>query len=233
MRFCFISDTHNYHDALTIPECDILVHCGDWTGLGRYSEVTAFATWLNKQPAKHIVIIPGNHEKVFEAELLGSIGIPGSRSWITNACPKAHVLIDESIVLEGYRIYGSPWSPFFFDWAWNAGRTITEAAHTGKPFIGDIWSKIPENTQILITHGPGYGKLDKLKPRNGITELAGCVELQKRIEQLPDLKIHAFGHLHYQGGQIEVDGNVTYINAAICDDKYRAHDSRKIVIDLP
>lgn len=234
MKLVFISDTHGKHDQVTVPECDILFHTGDWTGLGHKHEVEDFAKWLNKQTqCKHIVVIPGNHEEKFEKCLLGSDKDPSSKTWFLDHCPRVHLLIHESLELEGLKIFGSPWTPYFFNWAWNAGRTITEASHTFKPFIGDLWKDIPNDTQILLTHGPCAGVLDDaLDYGTGRIEHVGCSELSKKMRDLKDLRIHAFGHLHLNGGKIVVDEDKMYINSAICDDSYRAHDHRKVIIDI-
>lgn len=220
MKVVFISDTHNRHNKVMVPPCDILIHCGDFTFQGLKSEVENFAIWLNLQPAKHIIVIPGNHEKVMEACLSGTE--INSKEWITNHCPRAKVLIHEAIELEGIKFFGSPWTPYFFNWAWNAGRTLTEAAHVFKPFIGDLWKDIPIDTQVLVTHGPPVGILDEVADyRSGRLISVGCSELSKKIKDLKDLKVHAFGHLHLNGGRLlEVDG-VKYINAAICNDDYK------------
>lgn len=158
MKLCLISDTHTYHNKIKIPECDILIRAGDWTFEGKYTEVQDFAKWLNNQPAKDIILIPGNHEVHFEKNY------PDSHTWISADCPRANILINESLTLNGVNFYGSPYTPSFgYGWAYNAARTPTEAAHTFKPFIGDIWAKIPDNTEILITHGMPLGILDETK----------------------------------------------------------------------
>lgn len=224
-KLVFISDTHNRHSTVIVPECDILIYAGDWSFQGLESETKSFAKWLKKQPAKHIVLTCGNHEKGVEAEL------PTSRSWIVDKCPRVHLLIHESLELEGIKFFASPWTPFFFNWAWNAGRDITEAAVRNKPFIGDLWKDIPDDTQILITHGPGLGTFDEaLDFRTGRITNVGCKELTNKIATLKDLKIHAFGHLHYNGGKTMVQDGVTYINAAICDDAY-VPSRKPVVID--
>jgi len=231
MRFCCISDSHNKHKQITIPECDILFHTGDWSFQGNKSETENFAKWLEKQPAKNIVLIPGNHEKVFEKCIdgLGTEESPNSKDWIYKHCPRANLLIHESLELNGIKIFGSPWTPYFFNWAWNAGRTITEAA----PFIGDLWKDIPNDTQILLTHGPSMGILDTVTDYNtGRMVSAGCSELSKKINDLKDLKMHLFGHLHFEGGRMVEQDGVIYVNSAVVDDRYIPNDNRKVVIDI-
>jgi len=215
-----ISDTHNRHNKIQIPECYILIHCGDWTSRGYEDEVRNFAQWLNKQNAKHIIAIPGNHELEFERNL------PSSLEWFKEECPNAHLLIDQAVEIEGIKIYGSPVQPFFCDWAWNRASNATGYHSHGKsyfpPPIKPHWDAIPNDTNILITHSPPYGILDKTTYANGEPrpENLGCELLMNRIKELKDLDLHFFGHIHAPGGnQIHLDG-VSYYNAAICDEAY-------------
>ncbi len=227
MRLVFISDTHTLHEKLTIPECDILVHSGDWSFQGHEHETVEFAKWLDKQPAKRIVLTSANHEKFFETML------PESRKWVTDHCPRVDLLIHEAIEIDGLKFFASPYSPTFgMGWAWNADRTIVESAHSGKPFIGDLWKDIPEDTQILVTHGPGMGILDTVTDRRTGKEVhVGCQELTNRIKDLTSLKAHVFGHIHGPGARTETIDGVIYINAAMCDDDYRI-TRKPIVLDL-
>lgn len=217
LKIVGISDTHNRHEKLLIPECDILIHAGDWTGMGFEHEVRDFAKWLNKQTqAKHIVLIPGNHELEFENAL------PLSMHWFKEECPTAHLLINESVTIEGIKFYGSPITPFFCDWAWNK--------HRGD-VIQSYWDAIPDDTQILITHGPPYHILDQTTHADGTLrpDRLGCYQLMNRIKELKNLDLHFFGHIHACGGeQIHKDG-VSFYNAAICDETYYPSNPLTIV----
>lgn len=224
MKIVAISDTHNMHHKKEIPKCDLLIHAGDWTSMGSYEEVKKFAEWLNEQDATHIVLVPGNHELKFEREL------PYSRQWITDFCKKAHILIDESVLIEGIKIHGSPATPFFCDWAWNRSSGPTHYHTNGKTFfplpIKPHWDMIPDDTNILITHGPPFGILDKTTYANGEPrpENLGCEQLMNRIKELKDLDLHFFGHIHAPGGtQVHLDG-VSFYNAAICDECYAPYN---------
>jgi len=227
-KICFISDSHSKHKKVIVPECDLLIHAGDWSFTGEHHETVNFAKWINKQPAKEIVVIPGNHERIFFKHL------PDTLEWFKEVNFRGHLLIDQSINLYGLNIYGSPWTPAFgFDWAWNAGRTVVEASYMLQPFIGDIWAKIPDNTDILVTHGPPLGILDEvLNFGTGRIESVGCKELSKRIDQLPNLKYHVFGHIHLNGGKLyqRVDGPV-FINASVCDERYQPVNT-PVVIEI-
>ena len=213
---CMISDTHCQHKKVVVPKCDILVHAGDWSHEGKKDQVEDFAKWLDEQDADEIILIAGNHERVFQRAL------PESLNWIKDHCPRANVLIESGIEVAGIKFWGSAYTPAYgFNWAWNAGRTLTEAAHIHKPFIGDIWAKIPEETNFLVTHGMPFAILDSAYDyQMGKMICVGDTELRKKCESLSNLKYVVGGHLHHNGGKsIEISG-VTYVNAAQCDDNY-------------
>jgi Icc-related predicted phosphoesterase len=223
-----MSDSHTKHDQVIVPpNIDILFHCGDWTFRGYKDEVESFAKWLEKQPAKHIVLTGGNHEVTFKRCLEGSETDPSSKTWITDHCPRAHILIHESLELEGIKIFGSPWTPAFAQgWVWNAARTPTDAAHYFQPLLADLWNDIPTDTNVLITHGPPLGILDwALDYSTGRIENAGCRDLARKIETLKDIRIHAFGHLHYCGSKTLRFKKVQFINAAVVNDQYKISNS--------
>lgn len=207
MKIIALSDSHNKHAILgELPECDILIHAGDWSGMGRESETRNFAKWLAKQKAKHIVIVPGNHEVEFSKSL------PDARNWILDECPDAIILIEESTEIEGIKIFGSPITPWFYNWAWNVERKDI------KPY----WDKIPEGTNIVITHGPPYQILDELHFPDGTPkgEFVGCNFLGDRIKEIKP-NLHIFGHIHCGFGQKHIDGT-SYYNVCLCDEMYVA-----------
>jgi Icc-related predicted phosphoesterase len=225
MKIVAISDTHNNHRKVEVPKCDILLHCGDWTSMGRKYEVEAFAKWLDLQEqAEHIVVVPGNHELDFETH----VNVYDSYEWLTDHCPRVHVLIDRTIEIEGVKIHGSPATPYFCDWAWNRMPSeFSSEQYVGQgktktiPSIKPHWDMIPEGTNILITHGPPYDILDRTTFADGTMrpEPLGCPLLLKRIQEVKPA-LHFFGHIHYPGGtQVHKDGTSFY-NAAICDEHY-------------
>lgn len=205
MRIVCLSDTHGHHKRVTVPDGDLLVHCGDSTRRGAEPEIRSFDRWLAALPHRHKVVISGNHDFGFERD-------PAARTWITGAV----YLQDEGIEVGGLRIWGSPWQPRFFDWAFNMDR--------GAP-IRAIWDRIPAGTDILLTHGPPHGILDRT--RHG--EQVGCEELLLAVERIRP-RLHVFGHIHEDAGQAE-RGGTRFVNAAICDLTYQpVHPV--IVVDL-
>ena len=199
MKLVFISDTHNWLDYIKIPDGDILVHSGDMTKAGTEKELRKFNDDIKVLPHKHKLVIAGNHDKICQTD-------PGLAKTILKDCTW---LNDEAITIDGINFYGAPWTPEFGMWSFMLPRG---------PDLARKWSFIPDDTHVLITHGPPHGILDMVD--NIIhKENTGCEMLAERIKTLPALKIHAFGHIHEQYGHTFKDG-VLYINAASLNDRY-------------
>lgn len=200
MRIVCFSDTHGLHDAVDLPAGDLLVHAGDSTRRGLPEEVAAFGEFLAAQPHPHKVVIAGNHDFLFEREpdrareLLGDV----------------IYLQDSSAEVEGLTLWGSPWQPRYFDWAFNLSRG---------PALSDRWALVPQGVDVLVTHGPPHGILD----RTWLLRHVGCEELERALPRIrPGL--HVFGHIHeaygtWSGGA-DVGGGL-FVNASSCDRRYR------------
>jgi Icc-related predicted phosphoesterase len=191
-----ISDTHGLHDTLEIPPGDVLIHTGDITRRGDLEDVRAFDGFLAGLEHQHKLVIAGNHDFCFERQPAAA------RAVLRHAV----YLQDEACIIEGVRFWGSPWQPWFFDWAFNLERG---------PDIRAKWELIPEDTDVLITHGPPAGRGD-MTSRG---EAAGCADLLARIRQVKP-RYHLFGHIHEAYGT-STDGVTTYVNASSCDLGYR------------
>lgn len=214
MRIVCISDTHNCNEEIAVPDGDVLIHAGDATTVGSVEQLRAFNRWFAVLPHKHKVFVAGNHDWLFEKDN------DLARRLLD---PSIVYLQDSSAEIDGLKIYGSPWQPRFFDWAFNLNRGYE---------LAEKWSLIPDDIDVLITHGPPYGILD-LVPRQGWDENTGCEELRKRVEQIAAngrLKLHVFGHIHCGYGVHEEFG-VKFVNASTCDEQYNATQP-PIVIDL-
>lgn len=205
-----ISDTHGSHDRVDVPEGDILIHAGDFSAEGELETVDSFNEWLGSLPHDHKIFIPGNHDFCFEAERHQEESI--------QRLSAATVLIDESVTIEGVKIWGSPWQPEFFDWAFNLPRG--EALRTK-------WDQIPEDVDVLVTHGPPYGFGDFVR-QNGIR--VGCQELLKAVKRTKP-KLHVYGHIHEGYGTYHQNGT-TFVNASICDARYEP-SNKPICHELP
>jgi len=220
MKIVCISDTHEQHEQIIIPECDVLVHAGDITKKGSLIALYEFCAWMKKQPAKYKCIIYGNHEIGFSR---------GPKREEALATPKQFgitYLENSSTEIEGIKFYGSPVQPWFHDWEWNV--------HRG-PDIARVWEAIPDDTQVLITHGPPFGILDSLLEEHPFfpAEKLGCEDLLNRVNQLSKLKAHIFGHIHSGHGSLVGSKGIQFINAAICDDVYKhVAVNKPIVFDI-
>src|SRR6266404_2477890 len=66
MRAIIISDTHEQHEKIVLPEGDLLIHCGDMTKQGSIGAVGKAITWMKAQPFAHKIAIAGNHDNAFQ-----------------------------------------------------------------------------------------------------------------------------------------------------------------------
>jgi Icc-related predicted phosphoesterase len=209
MRITVISDTHNKHKQITqdLPGGDILIHAGDISSMGYEHEIREFCKWYNSiKNYTHKIFIAGNHDWGFQND-------PTKIKEILELYPSIKYLQDDFIVIgedteSTIKIYGSPWQPRFMNWAFNADR--------GED-IQQYWDKIPNDTDILITHGPAFGYLDTVIGQ-GIP--LGCENLTDKIAEVKP-KIHVCGHIHSgYGHKVSTDGGVHFFNAAVLGEQY-------------
>lgn len=196
MKLVFISDTHTKHRAFTPPKGDVLIHCGDFTGNGKPLQAEEFAEWFGEQPHKHKICIAGNHDGCFETVPTIARDIM-QRHWVT-------YLEDSGVTIDGIKFWGSPITPEFNNWYFNRARGAQIKRH---------WDLIPDDTDVLITHGPPHGVLDKC-PMS-----VGCEELLKAVQRVQP-RIHAFGHIHEGGGARQI-GPTHFINCSMLDGWYK------------
>jgi len=205
MKITFISDTHNKHKfvANDLPGGDLLIHAGDLSSMGYEHEIREFCKWFNNiDNYTHKVFIAGNHDWGFQNNVEIVKEILGLYANITYLQDNSTLLGEDMV-----SVYGSPWQPEFYNWAFNLPRQGVE--------LKEKWDNIPNNTDILITHGPAYGYVDKVIGR---TENLGCELLTERIKELKP-KIHVCGHIH-TGYGYTFDGDTHYINASVLNESY-------------
>lgn len=204
MRVVCISDTHNCNEQIVVPDGDLLIHSGDATVNGTVGEIVEFNRWFASLPHRRKIFVAGNHDWLFERNDVAA------RELLSE---NIEYLKDTSVEVDGLHLYGSPWQPRFFDWAFNLNRG---------PEMAEKWRMIPDDVDVLITHGPPYGILDAVPRKWGIDQ-SGCEELRKRVDVLTTtgkLKAHIFGHIHCGYGTEMVNG-VRFVNASNCDEHYR------------
>ncbi len=218
MRIVTISDTHTQHWSVKIPdEGDIIIHAGDLSYQGTEDEIETFLKWYSDLDYGIKILVAGNHDWGFEKE----------PEYFEQMCKDYGItyLNDSSITYQGIKIWGSPVQPEFFDWAFN--RSIKKDMypyHSRNKFIGPHWDKIPEDVDILITHGPPYGILDETRAGDKV----GCKILLEKVEKIRPA-MHIFGHIHeVRGVQVSGEGKmpITYVNASSVDARYRPWSRR-------
>jgi Icc-related predicted phosphoesterase len=199
MKLTFISDTHSSHQNLILEGGDILFHCGDFTRTGTIREAKDFAIYIANQKYRHKIVIAGNHDFCFENQFKSEAEKILKDNGII-------YLNDSFVVLEKIKIWGSPVQPFFHNWAFNRLRGEEINKH---------WNLIPEDINILLTHGPPHGLLDKVYSGESV----GCEDLLKKIAKVQP-HIHAFGHIHESYGTKNVVCT-RFINACVTDLSYK------------
>jgi Icc-related predicted phosphoesterase len=238
MRITHISDTHNKHKQLNgkLPGGDILIHSGDITSIGREHEVKDFIKWFNGiDNYMYKVFIAGNHDTTFDSEVLfrdKSVHFDRKQYFEPPVNEKPQWLIDtlsvgltggvfylenQSIEIEGIKIWGSPISPTFgYGWAFNKDRGYD---------IAQIWNEIPMDTDIVITHSPIYGYCDRASNTN---QNVGCADLYHRLHEVKP-HLHFAGHIHeaYGWGQIPYKdewGDIYTFNGCSCNLRYEVYN---------
>lgn len=258
VKIGFISDTHTLHDKWydrlvgnhwgweveqQWKDMDLLIFAGDCSGRGSYTDVDNFMNWFNLQPGEK-VMIGGNHDYFFDVPFLES---KPRHSWkkhpqeeldeILAKYPNIHYLDDSGVELFGLKIWGSPIQPWFHDWAFNRLRNTPHHDEYLEPYadvheyIKPHWDMIPDDTDILVTHGPPFGHGDELAMkfiRDGITRV-GCVDLMNRIEEIKP-KVSVFGHIH-EGYGVTENAHTKFINASCLNEDYRPINA-PIFLDL-
>jgi len=198
-----ISDLHGYLPNL--EGGDLLIVAGDLTALDTQADHDRFNHWADRQKYRKIVFIAGNHDGLIEKQ---------GWAWLVDKYKPLKYLEDTSTTFEGLKIWGSPWTPTFLNWHFMKDR--------GKD-IAEKWAMIPDDVDILITHGPPWGILDEFPDclNNHRIFHAGCMDLfneyaSKRIKP----KLHVFGHIHEGYGQMELNGTI-FVNASIMNEHYK------------
>jgi len=208
MKITFISDTHTKHKQVTdlLPGGDLLIHAGDFTSMGYKHEIQQFFKWFSGlNNYTHKIVVAGNHDLMFEDD-------PKQAKEIISVYPNATYLQDDlELIGDDYstavKVYGSPWQPEFYNWAFNLPRMGWE--------LQQKWDDIPVGVDILVTHGPAWGHLDTVVGQN---MHLGCELLANRINIVKP-KIHVFGHIH-TGYGYKFDNGTHYFNAAVLNEQY-------------
>jgi Icc-related predicted phosphoesterase len=218
MIITLISDTHGKHNQITqdLPGGNLIIHAGDISSMGHQHEVQQFCKWFNNvDNYDHKIFIAGNHDWGFQNNVEKIMEI-------VNSYKTVDYIQDETIQVNNddkmVNIYGSPWQPEFYNWAFNLPKNGPELAAK--------WAAIPDNTDILITHGPAFGVLDTVAGK--MWDNLGCQLLTNKIKTIKP-KIHVCGHIH-SGYGYYFDGDTHFINASVLNEEYQ-YANKPITID--
>jgi len=212
MKIVAISDGHG-NLPNNIPSGDVLVIAGDispsWdhsVSFQKHWLESVFNPWLKSLPfdKDHIVLVAGNHDFIFDTN--------------PNLVPEleCQYLQNSSIVINDMKFYGHPYTSIFYDWAFMLDTKKLEEEN----------NKIPFDTNVLITHGPPLGILDSVNDGKYMRNNLGSHSLRKRVNDLINLNLHVFGHIHSSHGiqmpnkyHINNKGT-TFVNASLLDELY-------------
>jgi Icc-related predicted phosphoesterase len=201
-----ISDLHGFYPKL--EGGDLLIVAGDLTATSEHNEYDNLSDWLRKQNYKKKIFIAGNHDnfltKCFSTHQVKSLGVEASEEY--------DYLKDSRTEFEELKIWGSPWTLEF------EGENPNFLAFTCKTEeeLAEKWALIPEDTDILVTHSPPYGMMDETIWKENV----GSISLTQRIEDLKNLKLHVFGHIHESHG-IKKIKDFTSVNASYVNHQYK------------
>lgn len=206
MKVVCISDTHGDHRSVRLPDGDVLVHAGDITAHGSREDYLDFLDWFGAQPFAARVFVAGNHDRWLEQAPIEAreLAVRAGVDWLD----------DSGIAIDGLRIWGSPITPRFFDWSFMRDPGDAIEAH---------WRLIPDDTDLLVTHGPPHGVLDQVERAPGVFEHTGCPSLRDTLDRVRP-SAHVFGHIHEGRGEARL-ASVRCLNVSTMNQGYRiAHE---------
>lgn len=224
MRIWHISDTHCLLDKVQVPEnIDIVIHSGDATNVrDEFRNEPEMRRFIERYAAMDIpvkVFVGGNHDGSLQRGLIRKEDFESQG---------IHYLYNETIEVNGLKIWGSPISPTFGDWSFGMSRAK----------IGRLWDTIPNDTDIVVVHGPPLGVLDVTNRRDNLKEQVGCRSLLKRVLDIQP-KAVLFGHIHnckdvYNAGTKQIAGLDTIFSNGSCvhDGKWGVITSNGNVMEL-
>jgi Icc-related predicted phosphoesterase len=206
MKCWLISDTHNHHSKLRVPHgVDIVIHCGDESDCGNAwlnePEARDFFNWYSALDVNVKIFVPGNHSTAVEQGLIRA-----------EQYPEVRFLIHEQTELHGLVIFGTPYTPNFYNWAYMRAREGLDV----------VWQSIPENVDLLISHGPPKGYMDMTRDFDTLDPIhVGSKSLTRHVTQRIKPMLHAFGHIHDEPGirnfGVIQDSTTTFVNCSCCN----------------
>jgi Icc-related predicted phosphoesterase len=208
LKIWHISDTHTFHDLLTIPEnVDVVIFSGDCSNprdpYNNEPEVREFIDWYASLDIKYKIFVAGNHDTSIEK------GLVTKEDFSNN---NIIYLENDYVTIEGFKIFGSPFTPTFGNWAFMKARDK----------INKVWEQVDDDVDVFIVHGPPKGVLDCSYSREGVFERCGCGALSKHILNRIKPKLVCFGHIHNYKDIINagvlITNDITFSNGSVVTD---------------
>lgn len=225
MKIWHISDTHGYHDLLKVPDgIDMVIHSGDCSNprdpYNNEPEVREFIHWYKSLPIKHKVYVAGNHDTSIEKRLV-------TKQDFTDY--NIIYLENEYVEVDGIKLFGSPHTPEFHNWAFMKSIEKLER----------FWrNAIHKPCDIVIVHGPPKGILDKSYDKIGRMESCGNRSLLNRVLELKPAYM-CFGHIHncediINAGMLKLSAHDTWFSngSVVTDGKFGKLTSNGNIFEL-
>jgi len=194
-----------------LPEGDVLILAGDilpnyYHNDQRDAEeqlstaIPELRRWVEEKAVNfsNVLLTWGNHDWVGEK-------MP--RRARKSLGPLVQLLEDQETIIDGVKFYGSPWSLPFCGWAFMLPDNNLKTK----------WNRIPIDVDVLFTHGPPYGILDR---PGGLGHHCGGRSLRDHVIHRAIPAVHIFGHLHGSHGSVIKEGFPRFYNVAICNEMY-------------
>lgn len=216
-----IADLHGYEPKL--PGGDLLILAGDYTAADKMTQWGKFFRWVKEQPYRKKVLIAGNHDGFFESgfpkcqeeadDLKEVQSFLKERGEMDD--PDFEYLCDSGTEFEGLKIWGTPWTPWF-----HGVNPKCKAFMDSEGYLTKRFKLIPNNLDILITHGPMLHVLDG----NYDGYACGSKALREAVDRARP-RFHVFGHIHEQGNNQlmykHVGPNTWCVNCSYVNENYK------------
>ena len=229
MKEIKIASTSDIHGNLDfkVPVVDILTISGDICPVHGSHNPTSQLHWvnnkfipwcyelINSKNVNYIVFIAGNHDFVFQVMARGK-----NEAFNVQWPVGVHYLYQQHTEIEGVKFYGTPWTPTFGNWAFMQSEDV----------LNNYFASIPNDLDILLSHGPAHGLNDTIMQRPewsfGSDPHVGSKSLREHIKRAK-CKWLLSGHIHSASHYVEKcffgEKDTDYINCvnvSLVDETY-------------
>lgn len=229
MKICCLSDVHGILPQ--IPECDLLLLAGDYCPTKKSEQyfwfITTFKRWLDEctERCDNIVGVAGNHDWAFEkvdTQQIINLSLPWT--YLQDDTIEYNYE-DKCGKTQGLMIYGTPYQRRFYDWAFNLD----------EPELDKKFDNIPNDCDIILTHGPPFGIGDNTihtRTIDGVevNERIGSKRLRDRALEIK-AKLVVYGHNHSGVGIYKVEDTV-FVNASYVGENYQPNWKSPFIVEI-